>query len=373
MLDKQEQFFRQIADAKKIAVVFNKNWSGDALAAALALSQLLIKLGKTITLVADHDGRQKLFSFLPFFPFVQPVLDSAEQFIISLNSSQLKIKDLRYRLEQDRLDIIISPEPGSTISSQQISSQASGFSYDSAVIIGSGDLESLGLIYQNQPDFFYQTPIINLDCQATNEAYGQINIIDLKVASISEIIFNLFADKTDLIDPDIATCLLAGIIDNTANFKSASVSPQTLTVAADLIKLGGRRQEIIDHLYRGKKISTLKLWGSALSRLGLSANERLAWTWLSYEDIAKLKLKRQDLIILAEELIANLESLELIIIFVAKDQETLAMVYSLKNFDALELTKNYAPQGNKKLAQILFKQPLETVIKELTPDLSRQL
>ncbi len=372
MLNSQEQFFHQLSTAKNIAVVFNKNWSSDSLAAGLALSQLLLKLGHKITLAADQTDKQTQLSWLPFYPFVLPDLDTPKYFIISLDASQTKIKNLKYRLTPEQLDIVMTPEPGSILP-KQISTQAGGFVYDAALILGCPDLDSLGSIYTNQPDFFQQTVLINLDSAPANEAYGQINLVDPKASSVSEIVWRLFAEQSNLIDPDIATCLLAGIITATDNFKNNNLSPQTLSVAADLIKLGARREEIINQLYRNKQIETLKLWGTGLSHLSVSTTGKLAWTFFDYQDLKEANCQRQNLLALVEELIANLNDLEAVVIFVTKGQETLALVYSLKNFDALALTKNYQGQGNKKLAQILLNQPLDAAIKELVPVFNEEL
>jgi nanoRNase/pAp phosphatase (c-di-AMP/oligoRNAs hydrolase) len=372
MLSQQEQFFRQLDEAKSLALSFNKNWSGDSLAAGLALAQLLIKLDKKITLAADPGDKQYQLAFLPFFPYIQDNLDGAKRFIIKLDTPQSKIKDLQYQLSPEHLKIIIYPEYGS-LSADCLTAEASGFPYDAAIALGSPDLASLGSIYQAQPDFFQQTVLINLDASPDNEAYGRLNLLEVKTSSVSELVWQLFSEKTDLIDADIATCLLAGIISATNNFKVANLAPQTLAAAAELIRLGARREEIVDKIYRSKKIDTLKLWGSGLAHLALSGNQKLAWTFFNYQDIKEAKLKRQDLISLIEDLIANLNSLETVIIFVAKSNETAVLVYCLKNFDALTLLKNYSAQGNKKLAQTLLARPLEATIEELVPVISRQL
>ncbi|MDD2807969.1 MAG: hypothetical protein PHW95_05645 [Patescibacteria group bacterium] len=372
MLTQSEQFFQQLKLAKNVAVVFNKNWSGDNVAAGLALAQLLIKQGYKITLAADPEDKQTLLSFLPLFPFIQPLLDGAKYFIINIDTLNTKIKDLKYHLTPDRLAIIIAPEYGSILP-QQISTATDGFAYDAIIILGCPDLDSLGAVYTAQPELWSQTSLINLDCSPANEAYGQINLLNVKASSLSEIIYQLFANQTDLIDSDIATCLLAGIISATNNFKTPALSPQTMTTAAELLRLGARREEIIDQLYRSQKIATLKLWGAGLTNLNIGHQDKLAWTWFDYETIKKSQLKRRDLITIIEELIANLSNLEVVVMFIAKGDETTALVYSLKNFNALELTKNYQGQGTDKLAQVLIKQPLESATKELITALSQEL
>lgn len=372
MLNEREQFFHQLTEAKNLALVFNKNWSNDAVAAGLALAQLLIKLGYSLTLSADPENKQEVLAWLPFFPFIQPILDSPKEFIISLDTSQAKITDLKYQIADKQLDIVITQEYAA-LSPHHVNVSAGSYPYQTAITLACQDLDSLGSLYQNCLTFFQQTDIINLDCSTTNEAYGQLNIVNVKTSSVSEIIYHLFADKTDLIDADIATCLLSGIIAATNNFKAANLCPQTLTAAAELIRLGARREEIINQLYRNKKLSTLKLWGAGLTNLNTSEDQRLAWTFFDYQAIKDAGFKRQDLLNLVEEMISNLPLLEVVIIFIAKPNETSAFIYALKNFDALALSKNYQGQGTKKLAQITINAPLAEAIENVVSAISQEL
>lgn len=164
-------------------------------------------------------------------------------------------------MEGQKLNFIISPEKG-WFSPEDISTSSSGFKHDLIFTIDTPDLESLGAIYDNNVEFFYKTTIINIDHQAGNEEYGQINYLDLNVVSSSEIIFNLLKqDENNPIDEDIATCLMAGIISKTKNYKSANLTPRTLLTSSKLIGLGARREEIINQLYRSRPLSVLKSWG----------------------------------------------------------------------------------------------------------------
>ena len=125
---------------------------------------------------------------------------------------------LKYIIENNKLNFIISPQDG-FFTDEDISSSVSGFKYDLIITIDGQDLESLGRIYDNNIEFFYKTPIINIDQSPENEEFGQLNILDLKAVSVTEILFILMNDyNKKLIDEDIATCLLTGIIFRTKSF-----------------------------------------------------------------------------------------------------------------------------------------------------------
>ncbi len=111
----------------------------------------------------------------------------------------------------------------------------------------------------------------------------------LRTASSSaEIVFNLIhALGTELFDEPVATSLLAGIISKTAVFQNQLVTPHALTAAAQLLNLGGRRDEVVKHLYQTKSVNTLKIWGRALEHLETAADGLVIISVLSQNDLTQ--------------------------------------------------------------------------------------
>jgi phosphoesterase RecJ-like protein len=225
------------------------------------------------------------------------------------------------------------------------------------------DLESLGKTYDNHIEFFYKTPIINIDHHASNEEFGQINITNLNAVSSSEIIFNIFKSQSvDLIDEDIATCLLAGIIYKSKSFKTPNLTPKTLLSTSQLINLGARREEIINNLYRSRSLESLKLWGKVLNNLKSLNNEELIYSTLTTQDFEDTGADSKHLLSVVEELIASIPKAKIIIIFYPqKDDENITrfFIFSIKNINSLEIVKEYQTQGSQKIAQGSLEQKMD--------------
>ncbi len=372
MLNPQEQFFRHLDQVNKLAIIFNQNWSGDSLAAALALKALLLKLGKQIDLAGDGAKKSNLFNFLPGFNDLKTELAAGSEFIINLGLAKTKIKDLKYRLGQNQLEIVVTPDRGS-FSTNDLTGRASNFPYNTVIMINCAELAEAGTIFTDWSELFYQATIINIDTQGTNDHYGQINLINGQAAGSSEIIWQLFKTETSLIDTDVATLLLAGIISATNNFTLSRLSPQTLTSASDLLKLGARREDIIDKLYRQKSLGVLKLWGNALTKLTVSANQKIAWTILDYQVIKNAKATRHDLLSLIQDLIANLPMVQIAIIFINRGAKTTVLIYSLGQHDASALSAVWSGLGDKKLAQVSLDEPVEIAKENILTKLNSQI
>ncbi|MDD5032327.1 MAG: DHH family phosphoesterase [Patescibacteria group bacterium] len=403
MLNQEQQIFEQIKKANNILITFSHVWNGDSVASALALFLFLKKIGKSVEIVAEEPRNNaarptanKLFSFLPAFSEIKNELENLRKFIISLDVTNAKVSQIKYKLEKNCLNFIISPKEG-FFTEDDITSSTGGFKYDLIIVLDAPDLESLGKIYDNDTEFFYKTSIVNIDHHSDNEEFGQINFIELNAVSVSEILFSLFESYSrELIDEDIATCLLAGIIYKTRSFKTPNITPHTLNSTSELISMGARREEIVNMLYRSRTLNVLKLWGRVLARLSGSLDNVLVWSTLSHIDFLKTEAGEEDLDEVIDELIVNIPMAKIIAIIYEKIPEnniaeneissvnseplsetngmnnqkfnyptTSLVVYSVKNIDSMELIKEYNPTGDRRLARAEIDKPLTTAEKEI--------
>ncbi|HZJ41826.1 MAG TPA: hypothetical protein VFD51_02310 [Patescibacteria group bacterium] len=350
MLRTGEQISKQIDKASNILLVFSSDWEADAVAASLALSLFLNKQGKTTTVAAiNNEKRKKSYIFLPGISDIKNHLNHLRKFIVSLNISKTRVSQIKYVVDKNQLNFIVSPKDG-WFEAKDVSSRAGSFRYDLIISVGVNDLESLGELYDKNIEFFYKTPLINLSCQASNEEFGQINYIDINCSTVSELIYNILKSRNELlIDENIATNLLAGIILQTKNFKRGKLTPETLIITSQLIKLGGRREEIIKELYRDRRISDLKIWGKILQNLKVEKNG-LTWVLLNESDFEQTPINLDSLKDLIDELMSGLADTEVVLILIEKKDEVDLIAFSLKNVSALNCLKKYNGQGNDKVA-----------------------
>jgi len=392
MLTQEQQIFEQIKKAKNILITFTKTWSGDAVASALAFALFLKKMDKIVDIAAEKNENEnsiiqtpsRIFSFLPSFHEIKNSIENLRKFIISLDITNAKVSQIKYKVEENKtLNFIVSPKEG-FFTEDDITSSSSGFKYDLIIALDTPDLEALGKIYDNDTEFFYKTSIINIDHHSDNEEYGQINSVDLNAVSTSEILFNLFEKYSrDLIDEDVATCLLAGIISKTKSFKTQNITPTTLLTTSQLISMGARREEIVNNLYRSRNLNVLKLWGRVLAKLKGNLDDKLIWSTLPIEDFIKTESKEEDLNDVVEELIINIPQAKIIVIIYENIEEnkekncdtkkTNAIVYSVKNIDSIELIKEYNPKGTKRIAHAVINKPIQEIEKEVISNIKSKL
>ncbi len=379
MLNLEQQIFKQIERSKRPLIVLPADRSGGSLAAALAFYLFLEKINIKADIAASQEESISLsrqWSFLPGYKNIISDLKNLRQFIISLDIKKSKVKQIKYTLAEDKLNFIISPERG-WFESKDVQSFPGGFKYDLIIALDALDLEALGEIYDNNVEFFYKTTLINIDRHPGNEEFGQINFIDLNVVATTEILYYLFKNYKDkLIDEDIATCLLAGIISDTKNFKVSNLTPRTLLATSQLIDLGGRREEIVNHLYRSRSFRALKLWGKLLNNLKSEEGNKLVWSKLNPDDFINTGASEKELIEIIDELVLNLnKSFLLAIIYQLNNEEAPKLILqTIKNINALKIGIPWLARGNSKRAIADLKnQSLKEASREIIDKLTEQL
>ena len=382
MKEKGEQIFDQINKASNILITGHASWNEETLTNALALKIFLEKIDKKSDIVIEDGGYADFlkpswenFSIFPKFSEIKNSVSNLYDFIVSINIADTEIEKIKYKVNGDNLDFYINLAQGN-LSEEDISAQPSNFKYDLIIVLNTPDPELLGQIYQQNPQFFYNTPVINIDNQPSNEEYGQINCVEITCSSVAEILYSLFKECSgDKIDQEIATCLLGSIIYKTKNFKTF-VTPQTLSLTSQLIDLGGDKDKIIDTFYRSRNLNALKLWGKALNNLSSlkGLDNKLIWTVLKSEDFQETATTEKELIDLIDEIVINIPKVNVVVVFYEQEndqgeQMTNFIVYSHKNISLKNLFKNYGAQGNEKVIQAQTREPIDNIKKEVVTTL----
>ncbi|MFA5961381.1 MAG: DHH family phosphoesterase [Parcubacteria group bacterium] len=301
----QEQFQKFIAQAKDVLIFIPENPGFDAIGSAFALAFFLENRNIPATIVSGKKLSDTKFEFLPRPKNIASEISGAREFVLSFDTSRNKITGLRQETIGDAFNVYLTPEKGS-IDPRDFSFILAKFKYDLIVVLDSPDLESLGQIYINNSDLFFEVPVINIDHRGNNENFGQINLVDITASSCAEIIKPVLEDiDATNFDKNIATSLLTGIIGATGNFQKKNTTPKALSAAADLMDRGADQQGIIRWLYKTQPLSTLKLLGRVMSKLNWEEKSKLAWAALSLDDFVQSRTTPESLSVILEKLQEN--------------------------------------------------------------------
>jgi nanoRNase/pAp phosphatase (c-di-AMP/oligoRNAs hydrolase) len=363
-LNQSQQILETVTRAARPVICLPQNASLDVYATALGLARLMGKLGKAdVPVVCAAGASPKELHFLHGYDRVKGGLENLQQFTIELDASRSKVDRLNYELRDNKLFVYLSPKAGCW-NEKDVKVSASGYRYDLIVTVGAPDLESLGPLFAQHPEFFYKTPVLNIDHASENEHYGAINAVDLTACACGEVAFELFEsiDPT-LVDAEAATAFLAGMIAKTRSFKSKRVTPATLQTASRLVSRGGARETIVEHLFRTRSVQTLRLWGRALARLKVDALSGVVWTLLSRQDFLNAGAEEENLQGVIDELIASSPEAKIVVLlYEDRARRVCGVLRAERPADALSLAKaavrgeaeTPSAAGNREDARLCF-------------------
>lgn len=308
--------------SKKILIAPSSPMDGDSVGSSLALMAVLRKMGKEVTVVG-YDKMPDALKFLPYVSQIQPELPESKDFVISVGTNEAEVDHLKYEVENGRLNIIISPKTG-RFSAKDIQFVTEEPDFDLLVTVDTGDLVQLGKLYELHKDLFTKIPVLNIDHHASNGKFGSHNYLEYGFAATTQMITPMIQEfekelGESLIDEDVATLLLVGIITDTGSFQHSNTTPEAFEVAADLLDRGARQQEIIKHIYKTKSLASLKLWGRVLSKIQYVPEIKTVFSTITQQDLIDTGAASDDNGGIIDELMTSAPGAE--VVFLLKEKE----------------------------------------------------
>lgn len=380
-LTPKQQTVELIRQARTILLLTHKNPDGDSLGSILALTMALKKLEKAPRAVL-LDPVPQFLGFLPAQDYLQSELAYRNDLMLHLDVSKVQIKNIGYKSlpAEQKVAIVITPKAGK-FTKEDISFPDVKPTYDLVIVLDTPDLTRLGPLADQFADLFYETPVINIDHHPGNDYFGKVNWIDLTATSTAEILVALLeslGQGTNLLDPDIATCLLTGITTDTGSFQNANTTPKAFTVAAQLVAAGGRQQEIVRQIYKTKPLSTLKLWGQALSHIVENDQYGFIYSTLTKADFAAAGAEEAESSGVIDDLLKSADGARFAMLFTEKRGGLHVSLRSLeKGIDLTQIAGLFGGGGHDLAAA--FEMPngsvatdLESVIAKVSDWLNKQ-
>ncbi|MBI4598925.1 hypothetical protein HY734_01875 [Candidatus Uhrbacteria bacterium] len=354
-LKQTQQVLESIRRSSNPLLVIPRGAGADGYASALGLARLMDKIGKRADIVAADGPTPAALHFLKDHERVRSELPHLRKLVIDIDVSKTRVQDIAKEERDGRLLLSLTPNQGFW-AAHDVRISTSEYRYDLLICVGGADLEACAHLYEQQPDFFYRTPIVNIDHSPANEHFGHLNVVDVTASACGEVCHDLIeAMDPTLIDEETATALLTGMIAKTKSFKTAGVTPKTLQAASRLMGQGARRDDIVRSLYRTRSVHTLRLWGRALARLKSDPAMSLVWSLLSRQDFLHAGAEEEDLEDIVDELISSSpQATVAVLLYETSDHGIQAVIRAERPFDALRLAAAFHPTGTQTEARMHF-------------------
>lgn len=313
------KFQHELEAAHTVLIGTHLNPDGDALGCALAMSHYLDGLGKQNEVICHHLAPKNL----QFLPGVNR---------IRLSPSQEK--------------------------------------YDLGIVL---DLDSMERLGNTEPYFAGCSRIIVVDHHVPHEAPGDLRIVDTQSPATAVILTRLLLYLNAEITPEIATCLLTGIVTDTGSFRFRNTTAEALSLSAGLLEHGGDIGTVAEEIFQRKPLASAKLLGCALNNMQLDSDDKLAWSVIHYRDFEQTGAKDED----TEGFVNELLSIETVQISAllreAKPGRTRCSLRSRGERDVAAVARVFGGGGHKNAAGCTFDCHPEEAVDLLIPEMRRCL
>jgi phosphoesterase RecJ-like protein len=136
-----------------------------------------------------------------------------------------------------------------------------------------------------------------IDHHASNPGFGAVRLVDGSAPATVALVAGLLDELGVALDPQLATCLYAGLAADTGSFRFGNTQPETHELAARLLATGIDHSAISRRLFDTAPFGWLGLLsvvtGRAVLEPGTGAG--LVWTWSSTAEAAEHGLPGEQL------------------------------------------------------------------------------
>lgn len=262
----RQQIVDSIKSSSNILVTVSTNPSVDELSAALGLTIILNKMDKRSTSVVSGVIPAAI-NFLEPNKTFENSADSLRDFIIALDKE--KADHLRYKVDGDVVKIFITPYK-TTLSQGDLEFSQGDYNVELVIALGVKDQDHLDKALDAHGKILHDAKVITVTTGSEASKLGSIDWHDGAASSLCEMVVSLadgLKSGPTLLDEQISTALLTGIVSSTDRFSNDRTSSQVMTMAAQLMAAGANQQLIAAKLEEAHDIAPDRLTNSSTSNV----------------------------------------------------------------------------------------------------------
>ena len=119
--------------------------------------------------------------------------------------------------------------------------------------------------------------ILNIDHHISNDYFADVNWVEPRASSASEMVYSLFKYMRVPLDKPTARLLYLGILTDTGSFRYSNTTGDTHRIAAELLKYGLDASAIYREAYSNIPFRQMRALGEALTGIKIDRCGKLAW------------------------------------------------------------------------------------------------
>ena len=314
-----ESILEGIHSATDVVLISHVHPDGDALGSLFGLARILEDAGKNVFCFVEEPVSY-LFLFLPGADRANSDIDSLKTFIENGGEKVITIA------------------------------------------LDASDPERLGVYGQ---DILPLAHTIVIDHHQSHKDYGHERWVDADKSSTGEMVYELVKNLNYPIHYDAAVNLYVAICTDTGSFRYACTSPRTLRIAAELLELGVKPDEMTNLLYDNVNLPRLMLLQRVLSTLELHGNNSIALVTVTADTVKEVKANPDDV----EGFIdypRSLHTVDVAVFVKALKGNTVSVSLRSKgNYDVAKIAEKFGGGGHRNASGFRFDDKSIDEVKDL--------
>lgn len=232
------RILRRLLDAERVLLSTHKNPDADGLGCQVALEELLLALGKQVTIVNHHPTPAR-FSFLSF----RSPVHCGEQITEALakNADLLLVADTADSHRLGRAACLLEPMQGR---------------------------------------------VAVLDHHLAGDLQGPLSLRSVEHSCAAELVYELVTRLAFPLPPRARDALYAGLMFDTGGFRYIGQRSAPLQMAAHLVEQGVDVDQLQERLHSGASLGQVEALSRALERMTVELDGRWAWTHLEAGELS---------------------------------------------------------------------------------------
>jgi phosphoesterase RecJ-like protein len=226
---------------------------------------------------------------------------------------------------------------------------------DMVIVVDCSDPDRVGNVLSD-----YGQPDLVVDHHKTNLNFGKINIVEPDQVATAAILLDHMPQWGLMITPEVAECLLAGIVGDTIGFRTPNVDAEVMRKASKLMELGADLSSVYREELVAKPFIAVRYWGKGLNRIQKDGS--LVWTSLTLADREAAEYPLNDDADLVNVL-SSVREAEIALIFVEQSDHDVKISWRARpGFDVSKIAFEFGGGGHAAAAGADVSGSLEEVI-----------
>jgi len=233
--------------------------------------------------------------------------------------------------------------------------------FDAVLVLDCADILRLGKHRSGLEGF---KPLINIDHHDTNDLFGDLNLVDPKISSTGELIYQLIRRAGLPVGFSVAENVFVAIQNDTGSFRYENTTSASLRISAEMMEYGVKPWEVSWRIMDGYSPSRLNLLRMALGTIEFHHKGKIALMTISSDMFEKAHAKREDCenfidlprFVLGVELAALIRQVD--------EDKYKFTLRSNKNLNVATLASHFGGGGHAKAAGFEFRGSIANVRKD---------